>query len=350
MQKVLVVQTAFIGDVILATPLAQALHSIFPDCQVDYLVIPAAVNLLEKNPNIRNVIPYDKRQLQKGLRGGIEIVLKLRREGYDLTIVPHRSLRSAVLVWAAKISRRIGFNRSAGFFLFTDIITYTQKHEVDRNLDLLKPLGYKAKSITPRVYWNKNDEKHFEVLKQEAVNDGRIWCALAPGSVWTTKKWPSEKFAELAIKLITKFNAVIFLIGGDADGELCTSIQASVGKFCVNTAGMLSLSQSAALLSHCRILVSNDSAPTHLGIASECQVLTIFGPTVPRQGFAPYGQDDNIIEKELSCRPCSSHGSNTCPLGTHACMQDIHVNDVLTKVERILKNERKTSLRMQDVT
>ncbi|RIK55854.1 lipopolysaccharide heptosyltransferase II [candidate division KSB1 bacterium] len=282
---------------------------------------------------------FDKRGQQRGANALWRFAKALRAENYDLAIVPHRSLRSALLVWLARIPRRVGFDRSAGAFLFTQRVRYQEKHEVERNLDLLRPFGEIPEKLKPRVDWDEADAARATELTKN-VDSKRIWCALAPGSVWATKRWPADRFAELANALIAEVNANVFLIGGQSDAELCREIQQSVGENCFNLAGMLSLRQSAALLDRCAILISNDSAPTHLGVATNCKVLTIFGPTVPRFGFAPYGEGHGVIEHDLPCRPCSAHGSKECPIGTHACMLEITVEEVFTRVKAMITRQK----------
>lgn len=340
-RKILIVQTAFIGDVILATPLVKAAHQVFAPCEVHFMVIPAAANALEKHRGIQRVLIFDKRGGQRSLAALWQLAQDLRREDYAAAIVPHRSLRSVLLVWLARIPLRIGFTRSAGSLLFTQRVPYRQVHEVERNLDLLRPLGALPEALAPRVVWDDADA----AVVTETIRDrgaGRRWCALAPGSVWATKRWPADRFAQLARALIAEHNAVVFLVGGKSDAELCAGIEAQAGAHCLNLAGRLSLRQSAALLDRCAVLVSNDSAPTHLGVATRCRVLTIFGPTVPAFGFAPFGAGHAVLEKNLSCRPCSSHGSRRCPLGTHACMLEISVEEVLGRVKEMLMAERIT--------
>ncbi len=333
-KKILIVQTAFIGDVILATPLAEAARQVFPDSEIDFMTIPAAANVLEKNSFIQRILIFDKRGEQRGLVALWKLAKTLQPERYDLALVPHRSLRSAVLVWLAKIPERVGFERSAGAGLFTRRVPYRQKHEVERNLDLLRIFNHDFLTPPPKVFWDQRDE---QAVEQFCVNaPSRKWfCALAPGSVWATKRWPVERFSELAQKLVHETGAHVFLIGGNSDATLCAQIAARCGNDVVNTAGQLSLRQSAALLDRCQILISNDSAPTHLGVATRCKVITIFGPTVPAFGFAPFGAGHAVIEKNLACRPCSSHGSDRCPIGTHACMREISVDEVFKSVMRL---------------
>jgi heptosyltransferase-2 len=332
-KRVLIVQTAFIGDVILATPLAEAVQRRFPGSRVDFVAIPAAANILEKNPFVDRVVIFDKRGRQRGLIALLKFAANLRNEQYDLALVPHRSLRSALLVWLAKIPQRIGFNRSSALagWLFTARVPYRQKHEVERNLDLLRALNGAVPTPSPKIIWDETDTRIVDGFCGENKN-GKWFCALAPGSVWATKRWPAERFAALARRLIAETGARIFLIGGPSDAELCARLAREIGGACINTAGKLTLCQSAALLDRCRILVSNDSAPTHLGVATKCKVITIFGPTVPAFGFAPFGDGHAVIEKNLPCRPCSSHGGKRCPIGTHACMLEISVEEVFSRV------------------
>jgi len=330
-KKVLIVQTAFIGDVILATPLAEAVQQVFPDSQIDFMTIPAAANLLEKNKFINRVVIFDKRGRQRGLLALWKLAKSLQQEHYDVALVPHRSLRSALLVRLAKIPQRLGFDRSAGKWFFTRRVPYRQKHEVERNLDLLRVLDNNFAAPSPKIFRDNSDEQ----IVGQLLNDNKAakWrCALAPGSVWATKRWPAERFIELAKKLIAETGAFVYLIGGGSDLELCAAIADEIGGNCFDAAGKLSLRQSAALLDRCQILVSNDSAPTHLGVATRCKIITIFGPTVPAFGFAPFGEGHLVIEKKLPCRPCSSHGGHRCPIGTHACMLEISAEEVFRRV------------------
>ena len=174
-----------------------------------------------------------------------------------------------------------------------------EKHEVERNLDLLRTVDNTIPIPSPKVSWDETDTQSVDSFCSENILKGKWFCALAPGSVWATKRWPGERFAELARRLSVETGAQIYLLGGQSDAELCARLAREIGEACINTAGKLTLRQSAALLDRCQILVSNDSAPTHLGVATRCKVITIFGPTVPAFGFAPYGDGHAVIEKNL---------------------------------------------------
>jgi heptosyltransferase-2 len=337
-KNVLIVQTAFIGDVILATALVESVKHKWPDVAIDFVVIPAAANILECNPAVRRVVSFYKRGKHRGIFKLWKFARTLRAERYDLAIVPHRSLRSALLPWLASIPHRVGFDRSAGRWLFTDIVAYRRVHEVERNLDLLKPFGG-GMAYPPKMYWSEDDDKKVGTTLNTRTRQLTPIVALAPGSVWYTKRWPQEYFEELAESVLDSTRGMVVLIGGSEDAALCTKISAAVGGRCYSVAGELSLRQTAALLNRCTVLVSNDSAPTHLAVASHCRVITIFGSTTPEFGFAPYdpsGTRHAVVEARLSCRPCTDHGRRKCPLGTLECMNSITPGRVVAKINDIL--------------
>jgi heptosyltransferase-2 len=162
--------------------------------------------------------------------------------------------------------------------------------------------------------------------------------ALAPGTVWNTKRWPAERFAELARKLDGE-GYTVALVGGAEDRPLCDAIVSAAAPARIFTAaGALSLLRSAELIRRCQLLVSNDSAPMHLGVAVGTPVVALFGATVPEFGFAPYGPKDLVVEiRGLSCRPCSSHGGARCPINTFDCMLRISADRVAATALGILR-------------
>lgn len=343
-KNILVIQTAFLGDVILTTPVLQLLHQAYPDAGIDILVVPRAAEVLTNHPAIRRVISYDKRGAQRGASGFLQIALQLRDQRYDLGIVPHRSLRSAALARVAGIGRVIGFDKSAARFLYTDIIHYRESfHEVERNISLLSPLGIHPDGrVRPSLYPGESDVKNIELLLNRIDSRGGMLVGVAPGSIWNTKRWLAERFADLCRKLgEEKIN--VFLIGGKEDSNLCNEIAAGAKSDdrVVNTAGSLRLLESAELIRRCNVLVTNDSAPMHLASAMGTKVVAIYGPTLPEFGFAPYGDGNAIAETMgLECRPCSIHGGDRCPIGTFDCMERISTELVFQKVMGMLTGEK----------
>ncbi len=336
-QKILIIQTAFPGDVVLTLPLVQVLHKNFPTSQIDFLTIPKAAELLQNHPAIHSTIIYDKRKTQKGVGQIFHLAKKLRQQKYALAIIPHRSLRSAVIAFLSKIPMRIGFSTSAGKIFFTHKILYRKDyHEIERNLSLLEPFRFNISTKEfPNLYPSLQDEKIVkDFLVEKNLNS---FVAIAPGSVWKTKRWLKEKFSELAKELV-HLNISVVLIGGKEDEQLCEEIRNTVNNEKIyNVAGKFTLLQSAEILRKSRVLISNDSAPQHLAVAMRTPIIAIFGATVPEFGFYPYGEKDIIIEKKnLSCRPCGIHGGNICPEKHFDCMKTIEVDEVFNAVKKFL--------------
>ncbi|MBS1492003.1 MAG: glycosyltransferase family 9 protein [Bacteroidetes bacterium] len=321
-KRVLIIQTAFLGDVILTLPMVQVLKKQNPDWSIDFLCIPATSILFKHNPLINKLIVYDKRGSDSFSRIKQEV-----KSNYDIVISPHRSARSSLISYFSKAKKRITFDKSSLSFLYSDKVKYlTGIHEIQRNLSLLKPLGITEESIVkPELYLSHDEENRVDkLLNDENINSGVDLIALAPGTVWYTKKYPVENFAKV-LNLLKNTNSKVFLIGGEADKELGDYLVTnSNNENIINTIGKLNVLESAELIRRCRVLLTNDSAPLHLANSVGTKVVSLFGATIPQFGFFPYGKDDIILETEgLKCRPCSIHGGDKCPIGTFICMYNI---------------------------
>lgn len=326
-RNILVIQTAFIGDAILTLPLVQAARKAYPSANLDLIVTPRSKELFSNHPDIRETIAYDKRGMDRGLRGLLRVARLLRSRSYDLALIPHRSLRSALLAFLLRARLRIGFDRSAGRLLMTRTVRYNRdSHEIDRNLSLLNTLVPVAmQRELPRIYPAESDERRVDRLLVEfEVGHPDKLVAIAPGTIWNTKRWLKERFASLAARF-EKAGWEVVLVGGNEDKSLCNEIRTLANSSLVyDASGSLSLLQSAELIRRCRVLICNDSAPMHLAAAVGTPVVAIFGATVPAFGFGPTGPYDAVVETEgLKCRPCSIHGGEKCPIRTFDCMQNI---------------------------
>lgn len=337
--RILVIQTAYLGDVTLTIPLIQQIHEHFPEAQIDYLTAPRAANVIETNPYLRNVLPYDKYGWDRGIAGFWRWVKLLRTKQYDYALIIHRSLRSALLAYLSGIKKRIGFSTSTGAWFFTDIIPYKLTiHEIDRNLQLLLPLGVNCSGLRPQIYPTPEDEQIIDnFFKEYSLKENENIIGLAPGSAWATKRMPEEKYAELIRLLAERKKSRLILFGGRDDILLCNSIQQKSGIECIIAAGRFTPRQSAAALRRVKILVTNDTGALHLGVAAPTRVVAIFGPTVPAFGFYPYGQEHRIIELSLPCRPCSPHGTKQCPLKHFRCMKDISSAMIFQVIESMIE-------------
>lgn len=320
MSSTLVIQTSFLGDTVLTTPLLAQLANRGP---VDVVTTPASAALLANHPAVRTIIAYDKRGSERGVRGLLRLARRLRRARYDLALLAQGSWRSAALAFLARIPTRVGFDTSAGKLLYTTRVPYRDDlHHAARLLMLARPNGREPTAEELRPSLTPGDAERAAVdalLARHGVKAGERLVALAPGSVWGTKRWPY--YPELAQLLAARARVVVIGSGGDA--PLAGAVTAAEPS-AIDAAGELSLLASAELIGRCGVVVTNDSAPLHLASAMGTPTVAIFGPTVPDFGFGPLAPRASVVgEDTLPCRPCDRHGPQHCPLGHHRCMRDL---------------------------
>jgi heptosyltransferase-2 len=329
----LVIQTSFLGDTVLTTPLLAQLARRGP---VDIVTTPAAAALLANHPTVRNVIVYDKRGADRGMSGFFALVRRLRAERYDVAFLAQGSWRSAALALFARIPSRVGFATSAGRLLYTRRVAYRDDlHHSARLLLLSRPNGREPSVDELRPSLEPGNAERAEVdalLASRGVSSDEPLIAIAPGSVWATKRWPY--YPELAEQLSQTARVVI--VGGPDDAPLAQSILAAVPR-AIDATGQLSLLASAELIARCAALVTNDSAPLHLGSAMGTPTVAIFGPTVPEFGFGPLAPRAAVVgHQSMPCRPCDRHGPQRCPLGHFRCMRELDATLVAGHVRSLL--------------
>ncbi len=347
----LVVQTSFLGDVVLTTPLIAELAKRGP---VDVLTTPEGSRILRNNPGIRNTIVFDRRDADRGVMGFIKTIDRIRHAGfhelspdvepapdpfYETAYLCQGSMRSALLVKCTGIANRIGFNTSEGSRFYTGRVEYRPElHHAERLWWLsMEPCADPPSrdQTAPRLFPSSEDHQLVEALLREGLaHFDRALFALAPGSAWGTKRWPF--YHELAVKVGTMGNVVV--IGGNEDVATGDTIVAQLPKgSAVNAAGRLSILASAALIGRATALISNDSAPQHLASAMNTPTVVVFGPTVPAFGFGPLAEKSAVAGIDrLECRPCDRHGPQKCPLGHWRCMREVSSSDVLSLLTQTL--------------
>lgn len=319
-QRLLIIQTAFLGDAILTTPLIRGLKEIFPQTGIDILAIPETQAVFQNNPHLDRVYLFDKRRKSNKYPALIKVVRQLRGTQYDAAISVQGSLTSSLIMLLAGIPVRIGFDNQK--LITHPVLPDRSQHATRRHLSLLQPFSDRTYSAQTEVFWSAQDEQ-LARRQLKAINPkGQTLIGLAPGSIWKTKRWPKENFIAL-IKRLQNHPLSFFLIGGPSDRDLCSEIEQTAGGNLINTAGRLPVPASAALISKLNLLVTNDSAPLHLANAVKTDVLAIFGPTVRDFGFYPFRENDQIAEIDLYCRPCGKHGGNRCPEKHFRCMLEI---------------------------
>jgi lipopolysaccharide heptosyltransferase II len=320
LKRILVIQTAFLGDVILATPVWENLHLKFPESRIDVVVKKGNEGLLAGHPFIENVYVFDKSQKVKNLW---KLGKMLRANRYDLVINLQRFASSGVLTILANGKESRGFEKNPLSLFFSKRFKHEMKpkwHEVDRNLQLISDI-VPHPTRRPQLYPSASD-----IEKVQTYQIGTYFC-MAPTSVWFTKQAPEQIWLKLIGQQSNKAQ-IIYLLGAASDQQYLDEIVKKCGHSeVVNLAGQLTLLQSAALMSGAIRNYVNDSGPLHLASATNAPVSAFFCSTVPEFGFGPLSDQSTIIEvKALDCRPCGLHGHKNCPKGHFRCGNELQIS------------------------
>jgi heptosyltransferase-2 len=328
----LIIETAFLGDVIISLGLAREIKRMDSASRVTYLARLGIEEVIASSPDVDRVIAFDKHGLERGLKGMETKAKELNEIGFDTLFLLHASRRSQALASRIHCEIKIGFEAMTHAHLTHAVADSGWRNRYERAILPLRAVMPDADSTSlPRIVPPPVPllASFFERWKQSVV--------LAPGSAWETKKWGDEKFLELA-KTLTGRGMGVIVIGGEEERTLAMCIrEMCTEKTVLDLAGRASFLVSMAAIQSASLLVANDSAPTHAAVAVGTQVLAIFGPTVPGFGFAPPIGSGEVIElPTLWCRPCTPHGSHTCPIYTHECLEGISVSAVVEKITKML--------------
>ncbi len=330
-QRIGIWQTAFLGDAVLTLPLIQAVAARFPGAELHLFVRAGVEGLFRAQRELASVRPFAKRGAQKSILAAPRLGRQLAREGFDLWISPHTSLRSALVAKSVGAGVRIGYswpwyNRLA----YTHLVDrrFDELEEIERLMQLALPLGIDPTAPKPRL----------DLPPEALARAGAILSGLPkgpklggpilgihPGSTWPTKCWPEEHFAQVARRAL-QAGAVVLLFAGPGEEALAGRIAAAAdngsGRL-LNLAGQLDLPELGACLGRLDACLTNDSGPMHLAWVQDTPLAALFGPTTRHLGFFPRGENSRVLETALDCRPCGLHGHKVCPLKHHQCLRDI---------------------------
>ncbi len=323
--KILLIQTAFIGDVVLATPLIEELYRFFPNHEIDFLLRKGNENLLVGHPKLHKILIWDKKK-SKYLHLW-QLLKTIRSEKYDFVINLQRFGATGMLTAFSAAAQTIGFSKNPFSIFFSKKILHKigspdQKiHEVERNLQLIQHLTGNTALVRPKLYPSKQD---FESIKNyQSVS----YVCISPTSVWQTKQVPAERW-QILINYLLDAHTHIYLLGAPSDFSVCEQIKSqSDSEQIQNLAGKLGFLQSCALMSCAAMNYVNDSAPLHFASAMNAPVTAFFCSTLPSFGFYPLSDVSFVrqIAAPLPCRPCGLHGKTNCPQGHFRCGNEIQM-------------------------
>ncbi len=329
-ERILVIQTASIGDVILVTPILEKLHIFYPEARLDLLIKRGVEGLFNGHPFVDTLFLWNKKQ--RKYRNLFHLLKKVRKNKYDLVINVQRFASTGLFVICSGARQSVGFDKNPFSLFFgrrvkhkiglkEDIV-----HEAERNLKLIDKFT-DSSFIKPRLYPTQQDYARMSQFKTNA------YICLAPASLWFTKQFPTEKWIEFVSQLDPQL--YVYLIGSDSDIDLCSKIiKESNHPNCFNFAGKLTLLESVALIKDARMNFVNDSAPMHLASSVNAKITAVFCSTVPEFGFGPLSDDSVVIQtmEQLSCRPCGLHGLRQCPEKHFKCALSISTDRLLSRI------------------
>lgn len=340
--KILILRLSSIGDILLTFPLIKALRTRFPNAEINYVVKKQYAELVSANPHIGRIITFDKNDGWTGLR---EIKRSIRVKGFDLILDIHRNIRSWYLrKWliGSKVLKYRKYLLRRWLLVLTKINLYKNPVSlIERYLDTVKRLGIETKDHSLEVYIpHQVITRVNEILRQQIHAGISRIAAFCPGAGFSTKRWPVQGFCQVGNNLMNKGNTQIVVLGGAEDAALGEYIREHVSGPVYNACGLFSILESAAIMSQCQIVLSNDTGLLHVATALRKPTVAIFGPTTREMGYFPDSPTVSVIEKEIECRPCSHNGSEKCPKGHFLCMNSITGQEVWQKFETYIRDEQ----------
>jgi len=342
-RRILVIRTAYIGDVILTLPILSPLRALFPHAQISFLTTGKARELLETNPFVDRIIAYDAfwfygNHGRSTLIDYLNIIRLLKSESYDLVIEARGDIRDiSLLAYPTRSRYRISYGVGGGAFLLTHTVPFRGiGHKILYHMDIVKYLGSQANSFEWDLYLNDH-EKHLadHLLEKKGVPHALPMVAIHPGGRKELKRWYPEGFAEVASRLAEAFNALILIMGGPDDVKIAKQVERAAECKCFMLAGETSLRLMGAILEKCDLFICNDSCALHVASMMGTPTVAIFGPSKSAE-TGPFGNTHVIVEKPFNCRyDCDENECRHSP--RNECLTSITADDVFNAAHDVCK-------------
>ncbi len=333
--KILVIRFSSLGDVVLSTAILPNLRARWPEAEISVLTKVAFAAVFDNNPFVNYVRVFDPEK-----QSFSRLAAEIRDEHFDIIIDLHANPRSWFVRLLAGAPLTVTVEK-ATLARYTALYFKRTPRSLSRSvreriLDCLKPLDVPVVNTETQLF-PKNAN---EILATHGIGPHTKLIGVAPGAKHPTKRWSAERFADSANRLGAFPNSMVILLGDKADRSVADRVSSLVKIPCKNLAGWTSLSEMIAIVSRMSLLLTNDSGIMHIGEALKIPLVAIFGPTIRQFGFAPYRKTSRVAEVvNLSCRPCTLHGDERCPLGHHRCMKEVDVNAVLYVASSLLEDQ-----------
>lgn len=337
--KVLVTYLMHLGDLVLTTPFIHALRKVMPDAQITMLVDEKLVDIVKYNPNLDKVITIDKKGRDDSIAALIRYARRLRQEKYDMLISLHPNERCSFLCAFSGAKYKVGAVHKIFSWAFDKVVPLDRKmHAADMYLDVLSKMGINdLQHAGLEMYTSKQDDDYAaDFYNKSGVTEEDKLVGINIGSAVATKRWPTEKFAQVAKWLLDEGYRPVFF-GGPGEVELVASTLGLVNNDkVINAAGKFSLGQLAAAIKRCRLFITNDSGPMHIAIAQQVPIVALYGPSNPKL-YGPYTDKAIVVTAQPPCMGCQKRMKHACD--SMDCMKRLTVNQVIDAAKRYLEEK-----------
>ena len=342
-KEILVIRTAYIGDVVMTLPMLKPLKQLYPEANVTFLTSSASRELFKNHPHVNEILVYDAfwfypKKFFSALRKYFSFLKILRAKKYDLVVEARGDIRDIfALAYMARAAYKVSYSFGGGGYLLNHVVAFKQiKHKVDYHIDIVKSLGGHVEGIEWGLSLSNDESRNVKLLlKENSISSSDLAVGLHPGGRKELKCWSPDRFVEVADYLIQNYDAKVVFSGSEKDKEIIKSITSRMISRATDLAGQTNLRLLIGLIDNYDLFICNDTAPLHIASAMKTPVVAIFGPSKSIE-TAPYGNINCVVEKDFPCR--YSCDENVCLNDVHnECMKEIKTEDVLEATKKVLR-------------
>jgi len=337
-ERILVRSTNWIGDAVMTTPALGAIRETFPSAEISIVANPVVGELFTHHPYCDRLIIFDKQKSHSGIRGMLNFSRQLRRDRFDIAILLQNAFEAALMAFLSGVPARAGYRTDGRGLLLTHGVPIGESernlHHTDYYLQMLEYLGIRGGDGQLKLSCTDK-----EISRAREMMGDREWVAINPGATYgSAKRWYPDRFAAVVDNLAREYSVHVLIIGGPGERDVSEEIEACMESTTLNLCGRTTVREMMAVLSQCRLMVTNDSGPMHVAAAFGVPIVAVFGPT-DHTTTSPFSDNFNIIREEADCAPCLLRH---CPTD-HRCMEAITADDVLTAARSLMEADRSRS-------
>ena len=339
-RKILIRSANWVGDAVMSLPAIASVRLTFPRAKISILAKPRVAELFHKNPVVDQVFLYESPGVHQGIRGKWQLARQLKKEGFELAFLLQNAFEAALISFLAGIPRRAGYDRDGRGLLLTHPVPVDKAlkrvHQADYYLGLAESLGFhRAQRVPSLKVSEEGQEEAGRMLQSLGLRESRGLVGISPGATYgPAKQWFPERYGALADRIARNLDASVLIFGNEGDKKVASEVRQNARASLIDLTGMTTLGQAIALISRCRLFITNDSGLMHVAAALGIPVVAIFGSTDPER-TGPLGEVCRVVRKFVPCAPCLKID---CP-EDRSCMRLISVDEVYDEVKSIWNPE-----------